>query len=78
MKSTMSPRERIELQVKIYRDLVKDNQRDEDHYQSMTGTAEWAALSLVAARARKVTYELVANKLQEILDDWTEDENDGK
>lgn len=78
MKSTMTPKERIELQVLIYRDLIKDNQKDEEYYQSMMGTAEWAALSFAEARARKVVYEMVADKLQEILDDWTEDENDGK
>ena len=78
MKSTMTPKERIGLQVLIYRDLIKDNKKDEEYYQSMTGTAEWAALSFVEARARRVTYEMVADKLQEILDDWTEDENDGK
>lgn len=78
MKSTMTPKERIELQVLIYRDLIKDNKKDEEYYQSITGTAEWAALSFAEARARKVVYEMVADKLQEILDDWTEDENDGK
>lgn len=78
MRSTMTPRERIELQVLIYHDLIKDNKKDEEYYQSMTGTAEWAALSFAEARARRVTYEMVADKLQEILDDWTEDENDGK
>ena len=78
MKSTMTPKEMIELQVLIYRDLINDNKKDEEYYQSITGTAEWAALSFAEARARRVTYEMVADKLQEILDDWTEDENDGK
>ena len=78
MKSTMTPKERIGLQVLIYRDLIKDNKKDEEYYQSMTGTAEWAALSFVEARARRVTYEMVADKMPEILDDWTEEEDDGK
>lgn len=78
MKSIMTPKERIELQVLIYRDLIKDNQKDEEYYQSMMGTAEWAALSFAEARARRVTYEMVADKLQEILDDWTEEDDDGK
>lgn len=78
MKSTMTPKERIELQVLIYRDLIKDNQKDEEYYQSMTGTAELAALRFAEARARRITYEMVADKLQEILDDWTEEEDDRK
>lgn len=78
MKTTMKPRERIELEVKIYRDLATQYERDEAHYEKLMATHEWAGTSLAVSKARRVTYELVANKLEEILKDWTEDEDDGK
>lgn len=76
--TTLTPREQLQLQVDIYRDLVTQGERDIKHYEGLLATEVWAATSLACAKARKVTYELVANKLQEILDDWTEEEDDGK
>lgn len=67
MKTTMTPRERIELQVMIYKDLAKDNRRLLSAYEDKTG---WQAENYAATRARVTVYEMVAEKLEEILDEW--------
>lgn len=76
MKTTMTPKERIRLQASIYRDLQKDNERLAVAYEEKQKTESWAANSYNAANVRAVTYELVANKLEEIMKDWDEMEGD--
>lgn len=71
MKTTMTPRERIELQVLIYKDLAKDNRRLLPAYENKTG---WQAENYAATTARVTVYEMVAEKLEEILKDWDEEE----
>lgn len=69
MKTTMTPKERIELQVLIYKDLAKDNRRLLPAYEDKTG---WHAENYAATMARATIYEMVAEKLEEILKDWDE------
>lgn len=71
MKTTMTPKERIELQVLIYKDLAKDNRRLLPAYENKTG---WQAENYAATRARVTVYEMVVEKLEEILKDWDEEE----
>lgn len=71
MKTTMTPRERIELQVLIYKDMAKDDRRLLPAYENKTG---WEAENYAATMARVTVYEMVAEKLEEILKDWDEDE----
>lgn len=78
MKTTMTPKERIRLQACIYRDLQKDNERLAVAYEDKKKTESWAVQRYNAANVRAVTYELVANKLEEILKDWDEMEGDDK
>ena len=78
MKTTMTPKERIRLQASIYRDLQKDNERMAVAYEDKQKTESWAVHSYNAANVRAVTYELVANKLEEILKDWDEMEGDDR
>lgn len=78
MKTTMTPKERIRLQASIYRDLQKDNERLAVAYEDKQKTENWAVHSYNAANVRAVTYELVANKLEEILKDWDEMEGDDR
>ena len=78
MKTTMTPKERIRLQVSIYRDLQKDNERLAVAYEDKQKTESWAVHNYNAANVRAVTYELVANKLEEILKDWDEMEGDSR
>lgn len=73
MKTTMTPKERIQLQAIIYRDLQKDDERlAEAHSQ---GTEGWICESCAAAKARAAVYMMVADKLEEILKDWEEDDD---
>lgn len=78
MKTTMTPKERIRLQASIYRDLQKDNERLAVAYEDKQKTESWAVHSYNTANVRAVTYELVANKLEEILKDWDEMEGDDR
>lgn len=72
MKTTMTPKERIQLQAIIYKDLQKDDERlAEAHSQ---GTEGWISESCAAAKARAAVYMMVADKLEEILKDWEEDD----
>jgi hypothetical protein len=41
-------------------------------------TAEWAMAAMLASRSRASVYEMIADELQEILDDWNEEADDGK
>ena len=75
MKTTMTPREQIELQVLIYKDLARDNRRLLPAYENKTG---WQAEQYAATMARVTVYEMVAEKLEEILKDWDEMEGDDK
>lgn len=73
MRTTMTPKERIQLQAIIYRDLQKDDERlAEAHSQ---GTESWIRESFAAAKARAAVYMMVADKLEEILKDWEEDDD---
>jgi len=79
MRTTMPPKERIRLQADIYRDMAKDNQRLREAYEEKKKTESWAEHSYNAADVRATIYELVANKLDEILADWDEmDEKERK
>ena len=69
--TTMTPKERIELQVLIYKDLAKDNRRLLPAYENKTG---WQAENYAATRARVTVYEMVVEKLEEILKDWDDGE----
>lgn len=72
MRTTMSPKERIRLQADIYRDMAKEDQRLRAAYKEKMKTDSWALHSYNAADVRATIYELVANKLDEILADWDE------
>ena len=74
MRTTMSPKERIRLQADIYRDMAKDDQRLRAAYEEKMKTESWALHSYNAADVRATIYEMVANKLEEILEDWDETE----
>ena len=79
MRTTMPPKERIRLQADIYRDMAKDNQRLRAAYEEKKKTESWAVRNYDAADVRATIYELVANKLDEILADWDElDEKERK
>lgn len=79
MITTMPPKERIRLQADIYRDMAKDNQRLRAAYEERMKTESSAVHSYNAADVRATIYELVANKLEEILKDWDElDEKERK
>lgn len=78
MKTTMTPKERIRLQADIYRDMAKDDQRLRAAYEEKMKTESSAVHSYNAADVRATIYELVANKLDEILADWDEMEGDGR
>lgn len=70
MRTTMPPKERIRLQADIYRDMAKDEQRLRAAYEEKMKTESSAVHSYNAADIRATIYELVANKLEEILKDW--------
>lgn len=74
MKTTMTPKERIRLQADIYRDMAKDDQRLREAYEEKMKTESSAVHSYNAADVRATIYEMVANKLDEILADWDEKE----
>lgn len=74
MKTTMTPKERIRLQADIYRDMAKDDQRLREAYEEKMKTESSAVHSYNAADVRATIYEMVANKLDEILADWDERE----
>lgn len=76
MKTTMKPKERIRMQVSIYRDLQKSNERRAVEYEDKQKTESWAVHSYNAANVRAVTYELVADDLEKILKDWDEMEGE--
>lgn len=78
MKTTMTVKERLLLQIAIYRDLAKDDQRLAVAYEEKMKTESWAAKNYAAANARACTYELVANKLEDIMKDWEEEGDDRK
>ena len=78
MKTTMTPKERIRLQADIYRDMAKDDQRLRAAYEEKMKTESSAVHSYNAADVRATIYELVANKLDEILADWDEMEGDDR
>lgn len=78
MKTTMTPKERIRLQADIYRDMAKDDQRLREAYEEKMKTESSAVHSYNAADVRATIYEMVANKLEEILKDWDEMEGDGR
>lgn len=79
MRTTMPPKERIRLQADIYRDMAKDEQRLRAAYEEKMKTESSAVHSYNAADVRATIYELVANKLDEILADWDEmDEKERK
>ena len=67
--TTMTPKERIELQVLIYKDLAKDNRRLLPAYENKRQAENYAA-----TRARVTVYEMVVEKLEEILKDWDDGE----
>lgn len=71
-------KEQLEFKIRVFRDLATQNRDDEINYEKLMKTEEWAGMCMVASRARATTYEIVADELQEILDDWNEEEDDGK
>lgn len=72
MRTTMPPKERIRLQADIYRDMAKDDKRLREAYEEKMKTDSSAVHSYNAADVRATIYEMVANKLDEILEDWDE------
>ena len=72
----MSGREKLKLQIDIYRDLKVQNERD--YYQFCNIADEWAREREAASKARMTVYEMVADRLQAILEELEkeEDEND--
>ena len=77
--TTMTPRERIELQVSIYKDLVRDDRRLIAAYEDLVVDASgWRAERCAAAKARITVYESAIKDLEEILKDWVEEGDDRK
>lgn len=72
----MSGKEKLKLQIDIYRDLKVQNERD--YYQFCNIADGWAREREAASKARMTVYEMVADRLQEILEELEkeEDEND--
>lgn len=68
--------EKLKLQIDIYRDLKRQNEHD--YYQFCNITDEWAREREAASKARMTVYEMVADRLQAILEELEkeEDEND--
>lgn len=72
----MTVKEKLKLQVSIYKDLKRQNERDYYHYCNISD--DWARESEAASKARAAVYDLVADKLEEILKEWNEEEGDDR
>ena len=72
----MNAKEKLKLQISIYKDLKRQNEHEYYHYCNIAD--DWARESEAASKARAAVYDLVADKLGEILKDWNEEEDDGK
>lgn len=72
----MKAKEKLELQISIYKDLKRQNERDYYHYCNIAD--DWARESEAASKARAAVYDLVADKLEEILKELEKEEDDGK
>ena len=73
-----TPKEELEFKIRIFRDLATQNRDDEINYEKLMKTEEWAVMCMATSRARATTYEIVADELQELLDEWEEEGDDGK
>jgi hypothetical protein len=74
----MSGKEKLKLQIDIYRDLKRQNEHD--YYQFCNIEDEWAREREAASKARMTVYEMVADRLQAIMEDLEseKEEDDGK
>lgn len=70
----MTGKEKLKLQIDIYKDLKVQNEQDYYHYCEMDG--DWARISEATSKARAAVYEMVADKLKEILEQWEKEEED--
>lgn len=68
-------KQKIQAMADRCRDLGKTNRKDEKEYEEKMKTAEWAVAAMLASRSRASVYEMIADELQEILDDWEGDED---
>ena len=71
-------KQKIQAMADRCRDLGKTNRKDEKEYEEKMKTAEWAMAAMLASRSRASVYEMIADELQELLDDWKEEADDGK
>lgn len=72
----MNGREKLKLQIDIYRDLKVQNERD--YYQFCNIADDWAREREAVSKARMTVYEMVADRLQAILEELEKEEDDGK
>ena len=69
-------KQKIQAMADRCRDLGKTNRKDEKEYEEKMKTAEWAVAAMLASRSRASVYEMIADELQELLDDWKEEGDD--
>lgn len=72
----MTAKEKLELQINIYKDLKRQNEHEYYHYCNISD--DWAREIEAASKARAAVYDLVADKLGEILRDMEEEGDDRK